>query len=599
MYSINGGPSQSSNVFPNLSPGTYFFSVVDAVGCTINNVAANVLPGPPLTASYTKRDITCFGANDGMITMDPPVGGTAPFEYSIDGINYQASNIFNGLAPRDYLVRFRDARGCTGDVFTFILEPPRLTATANSQPVRCNSESNGTISIQAQGGSQPFEYSLDGINFQASNTFNVPAGNYTVHVRDRNGCSFTTTVNVTEPVLLSATAATSNSSCAGNDGTITVTANGGNPSYQYSLDGTVFQSSNNFTVAPGSYAIVIRDNAGCITTINAIVGLTNNLTLVPPSPATICEGNSVQLQAVSNADQFQWSPSTGLDDAFVSAPIASPSITTQYQVTASLGICTTQASVMVTINPAPIPDAGPDGEICVGQSIQLRGAGGVSYEWSPADFLSNGTIAEPVASPGATIQYNLHVVGTNGCRSLQADQVVINVIPVFAVATSPADTVVSTGDRVQLSANSVGINYTWSPATGLDNPNIPNPLATVQSAITYKVVATTEAGCRGEGSVTIKTYKGPDIYVPTAFSPNNDGLNDIFKPFPVGITRLNYFRIYNRWGELVYSTTELNKGWDGNSGPHKQAAGVYVWMAQAVTRDDKLITKKGTVMLVR
>ena len=81
--------------------------------------------------------------------------------------------------------------------------------------------------------------------------------------------------------------------------------------------------------------------------------------------------------------------------------------------------------------------------------------------------------------------------------------------------------------------------------------------------MTYHIIATTPAGCRGDGKLTVKVFKGPEIYMPTGFTPNGDGKNDNFKPFTVGITNLKYFRVYNRWGQLIFSTAKLNDGWDG------------------------------------
>jgi len=115
----------------------------------------------------------------------------------------------------------------------------------------------------------------------------------------------------------------------------------------------------------------------------------------------------------------------------------------------------------------------------------------------------------------------------------------------------------------------------------------------------YQVIVSNAAGCKGEGYIKLRVYKGPDIYVPTGFTPNNDGRNDIFYPFPVGIKRINYFRVFNRWGQLVYSTNVLDLGWDGTFNGKEQASGVYVWMAEGVSRDDRVITKKGTITLIR
>ena len=97
----------------------------------------------------------------------------------------------------------------------------------------------------------------------------------------------------------------------------------------------------------------------------------------------------------------------------------------------------------------------------------------------------------------------------------------------------------------------------------------------------------------------MRVYKGPDIYVPTGFTPNGDGKNDKFTPFPVGIKSYKYFRVFNRWGQLIFSTTKLHDGWDGKLGGREQPSGAYVWMIEGVTKDDRVITKKGTVTLIR
>ena len=172
----------------------------------------------------------------------------------------------------------------------------------------------------------------------------------------------------------------------------------------------------------------------------------------------------------------------------------------------------------------------------------------------------------------------------------------------MSVATFPFDTIASPGEQIQLLATSQGITYSWTPTTGLSNPFIPNPVVTVGVAgdeIMYEVAAINADGCKGEGYVHIKVYKGPTIYVPTAFTPNGDGKNDRFTPFPVGIKQYNYFRVFNRWGQLLFSTTRLHEGWDGKILGREQASGVYIWMIEGVGNDNKVITKKGTMTLIR
>ena len=138
-----------------------------------------------------------------------------------------------------------------------------------------------------------------------------------------------------------------------------------------------------------------------------------------------------------------------------------------------------------------------------------------------------------------------------------------------------------------------------NPPAGLSDPFIANPVLTVTTDVTFTIIATTAAGCRGDGTATVKVFKGPEIYMPTGFTPNGDGRNDKFKPFTVGITKLNYFKVYNRWGQLFYSTTILNEGWDGRINGKDHQTGTFVWMVQGVTRDGKVITRQGTVTLIR
>ena len=248
--------------------------------------------------------------------------------------------------------------------------------------------------------------------------------------------------------------------------------------------------------------------------------------------------------------------------------------------------------------PAPIPNAGPDGNICYGQNFQLQGSGGIEYAWSPATYMNTSLTPEPLVTPEQTIQYSLSVVDANGCRSLQPDIVTVNVTPPIVVKISN-DTVVAMGDTLQIFASSVATDYLWSPAFGLDDPNKSAPRVTVTGDITYTVLASTSAGCKGSASVTLKVYDGPEVYVPTAFTPNGDGLNDLFKPFPVGIKNYVYFRVFNRWGQMIFATSDFNRGWDGTINGKTQPSGTYVWIVEGITKDNKKIVKRGTITLVR
>lgn len=595
-------------IFNNVPAGPHTVVMTDAAGCVTGTINVNVIAGPALTTTASATDVLCNGGATGSITVAQPAIGSGPYEYSLDGTTWQFSNNFPGLIAGTYTVYYREANGCQGTLSIAVAEPTALTASAAMVPVVCNGQNNGIITVTSGGGVTPYDYSIDGgTTWQSSNVFNVAAGSHTIIIRDANNCTTTQTISVTEPAALTAFSANGPASCdGGNDGVITVTANGGNSGYQYSLDGTTFQSSNVFNVAPGNYTVTVKDNLGCITTFNTTVLLGSNFTLTPQADPTICEGTSTQLQLTSNATQYAWTPSAGLSSTTISNPVANPTVTTTYYVTATLGRCSGEDTVIVNVNAAPIPNAGVDGFICYGQTYQLQASGGIQYSWTPNNYLDNPNIANPISTPTKDVTYTLSIISDiNGCASLTTDQIRIDVTPPIKMKTFPYDTVMYNGDMIQLLAvpsdNDV-INYVWSPATGLSDPNIANPTVTagaIGDVAHYQVIASTIAGCKGEGYVTVRVYKGPDIYVATGFTPNGDGKNDKFTPFPVGIKSYKYFRVFNRWGQLIFSTTKLHDGWDGKLGGRDQPSGVYVWMIEGMTKDNRPITKKGTVTLIR
>jgi gliding motility-associated-like protein len=564
---------------------------------TINIARINTV-----TANATTTDVLCNATSTGTITVSTPTPGNPPFRYSLDGITWQTSNVFPNLPAGSYTIYFEEGGGCRGTTTATIAEPTVLASTFSTTPVVCNGQSNGIINVTASGGVGPYEYSLDGGTYQSSGTFNTAnAGNHTVTIRDANGCLRSVPIPVTEPNVLSLTGNTSTASCdGGNDGLIVVNAVGGNSNFQYSLDGTTFQSSDSFRVAPGNYIVTVRDNLNCVDTQSFIVRLNSNMTHTPLTDETICEGSSAYINFASNATNYTWSPNVAVNNTGIYNPVMSPTATQQYIVSYTLGRCTEEDTMIVNVNAAPVPNAGPDGFICYGQTYQLQGSGGNVYSWTPTTYLNTASAPDPIVKPDNTMTYTLSILAdANNCPSLVTDQVTIDVTPPIKVRTYPQDTIVHAGDQFQLLATSVAPNYNWSPGYDLDRTDIPNPVITVDKDVILVVTASSQAGCIGEGSIRIQVYKGPDLYPPTGFTPNGDGLNDKFYPFPVGIQELKYFKVFNRWGQMVFSTNKLWDGWDGKLGGREQGSGTYAWIAQGVTRDGRLITKKGTVVLIR
>ncbi|MCG2616412.1 gliding motility-associated C-terminal domain-containing protein [Terrimonas sp. NA20] len=607
----------SSVVFNNVAAGSYNVMVTDANGCSTNapGFTVNVGVGGGFTASSLITNVSCFNGADGSIVITP-AGGSSPYSFTLNaGVPQTGANayIYNDLAANTYSVFIRDAVGCTFDLNGLQLTQPAvlaIPAPVVKAPL-CSGANDGEVVISPTGGTAPFTYSLNGGAFQAANTFKVAAGNYTVTVSDAKNCTATlNNIMVSDPPPVSAAIATvSNATCEGGaDGAIEITASGGSAGYQYSSDGMNFQTSSILRVKQGTYTVFVKDMNGCsISITNVVVGLTNTLTYTPQTdPAPICEGTGVTLQVVSNATSYTWSSnqSSVIGSPSASATSVQPRVNTLFTVNLQLGVCTAQDDVAVQVLPAPVANAGDDIEICFGQDSRLQASGGISYEWSPPRFLSDPTVASPqVIQPDRTMTYALMVTDANQCRSLDPDQVTVKVIPPIEVDIFPADTVVYAGAQFQYRISSIATSYSWTPATGLSNPNIANPVMTAPAndgaTVQFRVEASTDAGCKGLGTATVRVYKGPDIYVANAFSPNNDGKNDVFLPIPVGIKELGYFRVFNRWGQLMFYSKTLREGWDGRFAGLEQPTGVYTWMIEATTQDGRKIAKKGTVTLIR
>jgi gliding motility-associated-like protein len=222
-----------------------------------------------------------------------------------------------------------------------------------------------------------------------------------------------------------------------------------------------------------------------------------------------------------------------------------------------------------------------------------------TFTWSPTGSLTGSGTLTPTAGPLSTTSYVLSAFYNTGCPKPFRDTVVVSVLPrIFAFAGNDTSAVI--GQTLQLNASG-GASYLWSPAT-TTGFNTPNPTLTFSSEVdlvTYRVRVSDAAGCFADDDINIKVFKGPDIFIPTGFTPNNDRKNDILKPILVGLKSLTYFKVYNRWGQLLFTTSQDGAGWDGSFGGRDLASGTYIFIAEAVDFLGKAIVKKGTVVLIR
>ena len=274
-------------------------------------------------------------------------------------------------------------------------------------------------------------------------------------------------------------------------------------------------------------------------------------------------------------------------------------------------------SLFVHLYKGALPQASVDPRdttVCYGSAASLQAlvTTGTEYTWANGESLRGRTagtipslpfVANVVAAPAQTTDYILTVYN-DGCPTGITDTFTVNVVPPIRVDPGD-DTLVVIGEPLQFHATSndpYKDAYQWSPSTDLNNPNTDDPIGvygSTTSGIVYRVTATDSFGCSGSASVKVTIAQTlPDIFVPNAFTPAASR-NNLFRPVCIGISSLEFFQVYNRWGQLVFSTSQIGQGWDGTIQGQAQQTNTYLWMAKATDYTGRVITKKGTVVLLR
>ena len=350
-----------------------------------------------------------------------------------------------------------------------------------------------------------------------------------------------------------------------------------------------------------TYYTVTVNSAGCVNKDSVKVNVLDFITVDAGPDTTICQADTIQMRTVSQALSYQWTPSTGLSNSTTKFPSASPSVSTLYFVVANLGKCQARDSVLIKVAPYPRANAGNDTLICFGSTAQLHGEiTGSSFTWRPTTTLIGFNTLNPIAKPATNTVYILTARDIQGCNKPVSDSITVSVQPKIQ-AFAGNDTTVVMNQPLQLNAAG-GTSYLWSPSTGLNNVAISNPIATLNSfidSITYTVTVSSN-GCSAQDDVTVRVFKTkPDLFVPTAFTPNKDGKNDVLKAVPVGIKKFEFLQIYSRWGQLLFQSDDPEKGWDGRFNGLDQPPGTYVFVARGIDFLDNIVVRKGTCVLIR
>ena len=367
--------------------------------------------------------------------------------------------------------------------------------------------------------------------------------------------------------------------------------------------GTAGTQNTSHTYIPGNYTVklVVTDINGCKDSITTNV-IASTLTVNAGNDTTICSGQSVTLQATTNGGtQFQWNNSSLLNNSTILNPVATPPAgLTTFIITASNAAgCSRFDTVNILAKTQNTFSINAPSPICPNGTAQLIAQGGDTYQWQPSSGI-NSTIPNPVVNPSTTTTYTVLITDTvcNQTQSLSTQVVVLPAPNVQAFKQNDIDCIQNTA---RLNASGA-VNYKWGPAISLNNPNISNPIATPTATTLYTVEGTDIAGCKNTDTISVVvdfSVKNGLFLMPNAFTPNNDGLNDCFGIKHWGVVEEVEFNIYNRWGELIFHTTNLNKCWDGKWKGRQQDPAVFVYWIKAKSLCGGDVFRKGTVVLIR
>ena len=608
-YMWNNG--QTGSTASSLVAGTYTCVVNDNTGSCPDTITVTLTQPTKLLLQATASPAICFGSCDGKGNL-VAAGGTTPYTYSWS--NGAATNSATTLCKGNYSVTLTDKNSCTHDTTINITEPTPVVLSTDSTSTTCGKK-NGSALVNASGGSPTYTYIWNSGD-TTSATSGKATGIYTVTVTDSHGCQNATAVNVPASPPFTASMGAATLLCNGDqNGNLSVTVAGSSAPYSFAWSNGAVATTTINNLSAGKYTVSITDVYGC-------TGIVVDSVMQPPPlvlksmQQTMCDGGSATLLANASGGTapytYAWNNSNG-NPSF----IGNPSATTTYTVeTMDANGC--KVNTIDTINVIPLPTAAFGGsDVCVG----------IPTIFTDSSYISNGVIStwkwdfgdgntavsknptHTYTSPGS---YKVTLVVSNGSCQTSTTRIV-NVYPLSKADFSVDPPVASIEDPtftiIDLSKG--GVKGLWEFGDGIDSIYVPGtnhmhtyPAENIPGGETYTIRLTivNQYGCPDAISKTIHIEPEWTFYVPDAVSPNGDGKNETFFGTGIGILEKEMW-IFDRWGLLIFHTTDLNGAWDGKvaSGSSNELVqqDVYVWKIRIKEIFGKTHTYLGHVTVVK
>lgn len=381
---------------------------------------------------------------------------------------------------------------------------------------------------------------------------------------------------------------------------ININANGSSTYTWLPLSNFSDPYANQVTISPTitSNYYLVGNNGPCTTTLTVPIEVLDLPVLqLSTNLQKICNGNNTSIIA-SGASSYTWAPEVNMTHVNQNVAVVTPSASTNYTV---MGInqvgtvtCMMTKEIMIEVVPQVTAAVNYSVAICQGQSVKLQAGGSDTYVWSPSTGLSNTLVANPYASPVQTTTYTVFVSNGGYCGS--SATVLVKVNPQPTVDAGP-DMTYNLDDPMYLNARGTG-TLTWIMGDGILCHDCPDSQIMPTGSSCYKIQAVTAQGCKAEDEVCITVTSEYAIYIPNIFTPNYDGLNDVFMVYGTGITKLEMF-IFDRWGEKLFVSNDQKKGWDGTVKGIECKDDVYTYLVNFTTIDGKKHTKTGHVTILK
>ncbi|MDX2001930.1 MAG: gliding motility-associated C-terminal domain-containing protein [Chitinophagales bacterium] len=586
-----------------LIAGLYTITITDGNGCS-STISSTVQQPSALSATYVTDSVNCFGGNDGSITVTV-TGGSTPYAYQWTGSS-STGNLASGLAANTYSLTITDRNNCIYPINNILVsQPTDIVLNATTTDARCFNSADGSIALSVSGGLSPYSYAWTN-SISGQNPTGLAANTYSVTVSDRNNCRDSLTAVIAEPTPIVASGTVTDVNCyGGNDGQISLSVAGGTPNYTYNWTGGA-SGINPTNLGAGGYQVTISDYNQCDTILTFTVNEPDSLfsVLDLQGNAQVCDGASLAatISDIVSGGTPPYSYSWNLSPQNSSSITASTYGIYTAIVTDANG-CSSTASYNLT-QPTPLTSVIDTTPVsCYGFSdgtATVIGSGGFNSSGSYVYLWSNGGDSTNVRTNLSAGSYSVVVVDDLGCTTTSN----------FTIE-SPNNITVDAGPEVSISVGSdtileptvVGltatdnVSYTWSPNTGLSCTDCANPIANPIDTTVYLVKVDVN-GCVYSDSVVVNSAQSHIFYAPNAFSPNGDGQNDIYQFYAYGIRKFE-FKIYDRWGNLVFTGHSIDDKWDGTYKGKEAGQGVYVYHLYCEYLDRVNFRKEGGITLIR